>query len=214
LSRWRACVRSPWVIAGLLIVLAMMVRTGCSGASALEEGRARLEAGDETMAAHHFREALAWYLPVAPWREDAADALWAMYERQAEAGRLQEAVQSLSMLRSGILAGRSIVSPDTTLREKVEEHLAPLMARWEAQAAAREGRQHPGPLAEREVHFAEILSQDTLPHRGFGLLALFGFVLWLVMAWRATSAEGRERFKRLGFAAVGFILFLIGLSQA
>jgi len=189
-----------------------MIRTTVSGADALEQGRMSLQAGDETMALHHFRESISWYLPVAPWRDDAVEALWDMHEKQVAAGKYKEAVQSLSMLRAGLMASRSVLGTDGEWRDRVDAALAPLMAQWEAKAAAQEGRPLKGDLASRTEHFAQILSQDTLPHRGFGLLVVFGFILWIVGVWRATGLEGRERVKNLGLGALGFILFVIGLS--
>jgi hypothetical protein len=173
-----------------------------------------LQEGDETMAVHHFRESISWYLPVAPWREDAAEALWDMHEKQIAAGKHKEAVQSLSMLRAGLMASRSIFGTDTLWRGRVDEALAPLMAQWEAKAAAQEGRPLQGDLAARKTHFAQILAEDTLPHRGLGLLVVFGCILWVVGVWRATGLEGKERVKYLGIGALGFTLFVVGLSLA
>ena len=166
------------------------------------------------MAVHHFREAISWVLPVAPWREDAADVLWDIHTGQVKAGELKEAVQTLSMLRAGLMAGRSLLGPDEEWHSKVDAALAPLMARWEAKATSQEGRPLPGTLEEREAHFATILAQDTLPSRGYGLLAIIGFFIWVVAVWRSTDSEGNLRLKLLSAGALGFLLFLLGLTLA
>jgi len=214
LSKYLEKIRSPWLIAAIVIVIAIMIRVALSGADALERGRVALEEGDETMAVHHFREAISWYLPVAPWRDDAADALWVIHQGQAQSGMLKEAVQSLSMLRAGLMASRSLVGPDEDWRTKVDTALAPLMARWEAKAAAQEGRTPPSKLKEREEHFAKILAEDTLPSRLFGLMVVVGFCLWIVGVWRSTATQGRSRLQSLGLGAVGFVLFVLGLIFA
>mgnify|MGYP001369596706 CR=1 FL=1 len=191
-----------------------MIRVGVSGSNALERGRVLLEEGDTTMAVHHFREAVSWVLPVAPWREDAAEALWSIHRGQVEAGQLKEAVQTLSMLRAGLMAGRSVLGPDEEWHERVDAALAPMMARWEAKAAAQEGRSIRGSLKERETHYAEILSRDTLPSRTYGLIMIIGFFLWCSAMWRSTGEEGKARVKILGVAALGFVLFVLGLTLA
>ena len=206
--------RSPWILATVVILIAIMIRIGVSGSNALERGRISLDEGDTTMAVHHFREAVSWVLPVAPWREDAAEALWSIHLGQVESGQLKEAVQTLSMLRAGLMAGRSILGPDEVWHEKVDSALAPLMARWEAKAAVQEGRPLPGSLKEREAHFAQILARDTLPSRGYGLIAILGFFVWCFAVWRSTGATGKSRIKILGVAAVGFVLFVLGLTLA
>ena len=195
-------------------MLAIMVRVGVSGSDALERGRTALKEGDQTMALHHFRESISWVLPVAPWRDDAAEVMWGIHQSQVESGLLKEAVQTLSMLRAGLMAGRSLIGVDEGWHTKVDEALAPLMARWEAKAAAQEGRTLQGSLEEREVHFAEILARDTLPHRAFGLMTILGFFMWMFGIWRSTAEEGKRRAKLLGLSAIGFVLFVLGLTLA
>ena len=166
------------------------------------------------MAMHHFREAISWVLPVAPWREDAADALWNIHLGQVREGQLKEAVQTLSMLRAGWMAGRSLLGPDEEWVDKVDTALAPLMAQWELKAAAQEGRSIDEPLSEREAHFAQLLKRETLPSRAFGLMVILGFFLWVYGAWRATSLEGQQKRIHLGVASLGIVLFVIGLTLA
>ena len=206
--------RSPAIVATIVILLAVFIRVGVSGSGALERGRAAILQGDETLASHHFRESISWYLPVAPWRDDSAQALWDLHKSQVARGNLKDAVQSLSMLRAGFMAGRSLIGPDQVWRAQTDQALAPLMAQWEAQAAAQEGRQVPGDLKEREAHFAQVLARDTMPSRSSGLLAVLGFGLWIASIWRATGAQGRSRLRYLGAGALGFILFLVGVATA
>jgi hypothetical protein len=199
----------------LAVVLgAVCVRTVVSGTAARERGLGLLAAGDEVGAALALREATSWYMPLGWWRADAIEALWALHERQAAEGRLPDAVSTLSSLRAGLFAARSVLHPDGDWLARVDGALAPLMARWEAAAATAEGRSAPGALAERQAWFAATLARPTRPSRGFGLLGVLGFALWVAATWRGLSHEGRSRWRWLGAGALGLVAFLAGVGLA
>jgi len=204
--------RALWWLAALGVVLGVVVvRVAVSGHAALERGRAALAAGDELLAAVELRESVSWALPaLAPWREEAAQALWDLAERQAAEGRQDAQVQTLSQLRAGWLGGRGLLGPDTAWLHRVDEALAPALAAWEAQAARVEGRPSPGPRAARVVHFAEVLARDPMPNRWGSLAAALGFAAWLLGAWRAAAGAGGRRWAWLGVALVGLVAFLLG----
>lgn len=197
-----------------LVVGAVSVRTVVSGTRALERGQERVAAGDETGAAMFLREAVSWYLPLAWWREDAIEGLWTLQARQAEQGRLPDAVSTLNALRGGLFAARSVIHPDGDWLARVDAALAPLLARWEAESASTERRASPGPLSEREAEFAAILARPTRPSRGFGSLAVVGFIAWVSATWTGLGRSGRERWRWLGAGAVGLLAFLAGVALA
>ncbi len=197
-----------------VVVGAVGVRTVVSGTRALERGLERVSSGDEAGAAMFLREAVGWYLPLAWWREDAIEALWTLQARQAEQGRLPDAVSTLSALRGGLFAARSVIRPDGDWLERVDAALPPLLARWEAESASAERRASPGPLSQREADFAAILARETRPSRGFGSLGVVGFIVWVSATWRGLGREGRERWRWLGAGALGLLAFLIGVAFA
>ena len=208
----RARGRAAWWLAALGLVLAVIVvRVVVSGRDALARGRVALAAGDELLAAVELREAISWSLPLAaPWREEAARALWASAERQRAAGRWDAQVQSLSQLRAGWLGGRGLLGPNEAWMGRVDRALGPALAAWEAQAAQEEGRPQPGPRAAREAHFAAVLARDPMPHRGASLAAVLGFALWLWGAWRGAAARGASRWRWVALALAGLGAFLLG----
>jgi hypothetical protein len=209
--------KSRWLGSGVVLVVVIVVvclRVGWSGMSSLDAGQHALAAGDEVGATAKLREALGWYLPVAPWRTAAAEDLWGLYETQAARGDLPSAVTTLSALRSGVLAGHGLFRPDGDLLERVHGVLPGLMARWEVDAARSEGRREPGPLGDREAHFSGVLERDVRPGRGWGFLAALGFLLWIGAALYATGHEGRARIQALAASAAGLALFLVGLGFA
>jgi len=186
-----------------------------SGQAALTDGHAALAEGNELGATVAYREAISWYLPVAaPWRDEAADALWEMHVAQLEAERLPAAVQSLQSLRAGLRSADSLWRPDQKRKNLVDETLAPLMARWEAADAKASGRKSPGDLASRTEYHAALLAQDERPSRPFGLLSVLGFAFWIGAAVRGLNQEGKGRAKWLALSALGLITFLTGLALA
>ena len=206
--------RRPWFVLGVIIITAISLRVIVSGQSALERGDKALESDDTLSAGLAYRESISWVFPIAPWREKAAERLWNLAQLKEKEGKLPEAVEAYSLLRAGFFSGRSLFGLNEAWREKIDAVLAPLMARWEAAASVREGRKSSGTLEERSAYYATILSRDPLPSRGMGLIALWGFVLWIGSTWRATSREAGERTRPLMLSAVGLVLFLVGVACA
>lgn len=200
-----------WLLAVGVVFGVVVVRVVVSGRAALERGQAAMTADEELLAAVELREAISWALPVvAPWREAAAEALWALAERQRLAGRFRGQVQSLSQLRAGWLGGRGLLGPDEGWLQRVDGALAPALAAWEAQAAQAEGRPSPGARGAREEHFAAVLARDPMPNRWASLAATLGFVAWLLGAWRGAASAGRARWRWVAVALGGLTAFLLG----
>ena len=203
------------VSAATLVGLVLIARVITSGYAALDEGARAETAGDHLRAVVAYREAVSWYLPgVAPWRGDAADALWSMAEREREAGRLPEAVRALQSLRAGLRSADSLWRPDDALKAKVDSELALLMAQWEAEDTRLAGRESPGNLEERRTHHAALLAKDERPSRGWGLLAVLGFLGWVSAALMAARREAASRRRLLVFSALGLLAFLTGVGLA
>ena len=209
----RRAVRIAVVV--LVALGAICARVALSGQAALERGRANLQAGDAELAGLDLREAIGWTLPGwAPWRGEAIALLWDLQGQQAARGEVPEAVATLTALRAGLYASRSLLVDDDAEHARVDAALAPLMARWEELAASAEGRRVPGSAEEREIHFAATLARDRLPDARLGILAVIGFALWVGATLRATARTGRRRWAHFGAALVGFAAFLAGVALA
>ena len=202
-------------LVGLIIVLTLISRVVTSGQSALEEGHEALIQGQELRAVTSYREALSWYLPLAaPWRMEAGDALWELHERQLKEGRLSAAVQSLQSMRAGLRSADSLWRPNQELKRQVDDALAPLMARWEAEDAKANGRISLGSLEERRTHHARLLSKDARPNRLWGLIASLGFFLWVGASLKALKQNRDKPMPLYLLSALGLLAFLAGLSLA
>lgn len=202
-------------IASVVVVVLLVARVVSSGAGALERGDAAHARGDHLGAAGAWREAISWVLPgFAPWRGEAMDRLDALAQQREAAGDLPGAVQALSSLRSGILAGHGLWRPDEDRVAEVDGRLAPLLARWEVEDAAAHGRTVQGTSEERVAHFAAQLQREVRPNRGMSLLALLGFFAWLGGVYRSTRLDGRDRLRAFAVAAIGLVAMLLGVALA
>lgn len=196
------------------VLVALIARVAVSGTGARDRGAEALVAGDELGATVAYREAVAWYLPGAWWRSEGFHALWALHARQREEGRLADAARTLQSLRSGLFAARSVIHPDPEWLGAVDGALPGLMAAWEAEAAMAEGREAPGERSEREGWFAAGLAKDERPARGWSLLAVSGFALWVGAGLWATRAQGRSRVWAVSCAVAGFAALMAGVAWA
>ena len=202
-------------VVGGLVILLVIARVGFSGSEALSRGDAAREAGDHLGAAASWREAISWVLPMgASWRGEAMDRLEALADEREAAGDLSGAVMALSSLRSGILAGHGLWRPNGDRITITDGRLAPLLASWEAQDAHETGRSISGDRASRVAYFQGHLSREVRPSRSMSVLALVGFLSWIIGAYRAAGAQGRHRWRELGLAILGFIAMLVGVAWA
>ena len=212
-----AIARTPrWhlILIGLFVLASMCVRVIYSGTAALERGQEALAEGDEVKATIALREAVSWYLPIAPWRAEATTALWALHEAQLAEERLADAARTLQSLRSGLWAADSLIRPNEEDKLKVDAALAPLMARWEQSAALKDGRASPGALAERERYHAQLLAADERPHRGWGLLIVIAMAGFALFVTRGVNAPEGARWRWVLLAVVCAAGVLLGVSQA
>lgn len=207
----------PWavIVVALVVILLVMIRVGSSGSDALSRGDAAHAAGDHLGAAAAWREAISWVLPVgASWRGAAMERLEALADEREAAGDLSGAVMALSSLRSGILAGHGLWRPDVERVTATDGRLAPLLAAWEAEDARETGRSISGDRSARVAFFRAQLGQEVRPNRAMSLVAILGFLSWLLGTYGATVSHGRARGRALGIAAVGFLAMVMGVAWA
>lgn len=201
----------------MTLVVALAVLTGrvvWSGYDSLAVGEEALAEGQQLTATVALRESVSWYLPVGPWRERAAQALWTLHTDQLAAGNVADSVRTLHALRGGLRSAQSILRPGEDWLQRVDAALVVLMVRWEREAAAAEGRVDPGPEAARAAWFADTLARDERPARGWGLLAVAGFFLWVWAMMTGLGRSGADRWRRLAIGAGGFVAFLLGVAAA
>ena len=196
----------------LILVVARIV---VSGSAALERGDEANAVGDHLGAAASWREAVSWVLPVgSSWRSEAMDRLDGLAKEREASGDLPGAVMALSSLRSGILAGHGLWRPDEDRLVEVDGRLAPLMAAWEAQDALESGRSASSDRASRVAFYEAHLSREVRPSRSMSLLAIVGFLAWLVGVYRATVAQGGARRRAWMIAVGGLVAMLFGVALA
>ncbi len=202
-----------WAAAAAVVLLGVVLRVAVSGPAALHRGDEALTRGDELVAALEWRAAISWTLPVgATWRDEAAERLWKLHEAQLARGDLPDAVQTLTLLRAGLFASRTLLGVDPDWRARVDAALVPLLVRWEAEAAATE--QRPLPDGDRLAYYQARYASDWMPNPWLGLLAVLGFFGWLALTFSATAHDGPARWRRLGLSALPFAAFALSLAYA
>lgn len=207
--------RRWWVVGLVVVLILVMARVISSGSSALERGDAAHAVGDHLGAAASWREAISWVLPIgASWRSEAMDRLERLAQERESAGDLQGAVMALSSLRSGILAGHGLWRPDEDRLASVGGRLAVLLATWEQEDAQSSGRSVAQERDARIAFYEAQLKRDVRPSRVMSLLALVGFLAWLIGMYRAAGTEGRARARELVIAGCGLVAMLAGVALA
>ncbi len=205
-------------IAAVVVGLAGIVagRVVLEGRAALGAGLAELARGDEA-ALTHLRRATRWHLPGSPYPARAMDALASLADRAEARGDLRLARRSLEAIRSGILATRSLYTPEAARLAPTNRRIASLLAR-EGGPAADPSKSE----AERMAYPLALLSRDPLPSVAWSVVALAGFATFVLgavaLALRGIGADDRlDRRASLRFAiaiVLGFSFFLVGLWRA
>ena len=206
------------VAVGLAIVLSLVTRAVWQGRTALSRGDVALEAGRIDEAIGHWRRAARWYVPLAPHVGTAYERLEDTAKKAGAAGDQRVALSAWRGIRSSIMATRSFYTPHGERLENANAQIAALMASLEG-AAADPGKSE----AQRAQWHKDLLDRPVGPSVGYSILAIVGFLVWLVgafwFAWAGLDAETERLNKpvalRCGLAIVlGLLVWLTGLFLA
>lgn len=202
--------KAVWAIAIIVVILVM-----AWGRVFISGHRARMEA-DHLMserladqAVGFYDRALHMYWPGSPDVARAAVQLKNIALAAEAEGDLEGALHAWRVLRSGLYAARGLYQPYADVVKQSEEKIAALVA-----------RQSDDPQM-REKHLALLQKSDD-PARGWSMLALLGFALWVGSAiafiWRALTPDGKLLSRPAlvwgALFAVGYAVWLIGLALA
>lgn len=167
-----------WALIALLgIVAVAWVRAFISAPREIAEAVAAQQAGDSHRAVEHFGYAMRWYTPLASAPADAADALWEIADDATARGDRALAMKALRRLRGGILSTRGLYCPFCDLLDPVNQKLAVHIAA-EQMALGQPTIRGRSRKALVDDHLA-LLRLDPIPHPGWSLLAVFGFLGWV-----------------------------------
>lgn len=199
--------------AGVLLLLAALIARMLFGAQ--REVAAAAVARDPAERALHLRRAMAYYLPGNPWVRQAHDGLLEQARRARRLGDGRTALQSFRELRSAILALRGATRPYAGSLPEINSAIAELTARDPAAAPSLRT------AAGQRRHLAR-LGHPPAPHRGFVLLALLGFGLWVgggvLLLLRGLKPDltlvPRRFWPLAGVIGLGLALFCVGLGAA
>jgi hypothetical protein len=196
------------VVVAVVLVMAWF-RVMMDGRTARQRADQLLAQGKADEAIGFYDRALHMYWPGSPAVARAVDALTTLAAQREASGDREGALHAWRVLRSGLYAARGLYLPYPQVVAQTEARIAELTAQKLNDPAEQ----------ERQLRF---LQQSHDPHRGWSMLALAGFALWVGAAvgfiWRAMTPQGRLVVKpALRWAALfvaGYGLWLTGLYLA
>jgi hypothetical protein len=203
----------PWLVAAVLFLGTVSVRSTLEQTRAFDDGASFDAAGDVDRAISEYRWALRWYTPWGPRHDDAAAALVALADR-LEVGEPEKAARALDALRSGLIAGRSVFQPRSDLVEAVNARIPAILAR----VAERQGRTEPREAIEARMRAAYERPVGVSPLTSVAVSG--GFILWIsgliVFVRRGISPDGRlvrpAAWRYLGVAMAGFVVWVAAMA--
>lgn len=146
-------------------------------------GDADVQRGDWESATLDYRHAIQWYVPVLGAQAHAFDALVALGDEAAAAGRVDDALVCYRSARFAVMATRSIWTPLADRLPSLHTKIATAMG---SQLA---GDDAPDPAAVEEFRVQLDAYRERSPGRVAGLGASLAFFAWLG-AMFATATRG------------------------
>ncbi|HPQ69557.1 MAG TPA: hypothetical protein PKW95_10550 [bacterium] len=199
--------------AGVLIVCIVLfmawVRVAVGGFRARVMADRLLAQGQTAEAIGYYDRALHMYFPGSIDVAQAVASLQRIADHFAAQNDFEAELHVRRVLRSGLYAARGLYQPYAAEIAASEERIAALVA-MQAQDESVAAK-----------HLA-LLRENHDPQRGWSMLALLGFALWIAAAlaflWRALTPDGKLLTRPamvwgLVFVA-GYALWLAGLSLA
>ncbi len=203
-------------VTGAIAVL-ITARVVVGSRAELQAGDAARRSGDDEGARWHYRRAARWHAPANPYCVEALGRLAEMAVAAEAAGDREAALANWRAVRAAVVASRSFYVPHRALLTQATERLARLLARTSVPPFdARKSEE-----SLRAEHRA-LLAALPRPSPGWSWLVLLGFVVWVaslfLLAARAIDAHDRvlrdHALRWGGLAALGLLLFALGLSRA
>jgi hypothetical protein len=210
----------PWifgVLAGVLLVGLVGLRTVSESRSELAAADAYEQSGDAMRALEHYRRAMRWSFPLNPYPDRAATSLRRMAKELGDEGRIDDALLAWRSIAGSSAATRFLYSAPSPLREEAHDEIARLIA-----AHQRAGIDVGTDAEELAAAHRARLKEDSSPDPFWGTLLLIGFAAWVgglvVTASRGFDPDGRLQWVTarapLSGALAGFVAFVLGMLFA
>jgi hypothetical protein len=209
-SRWA---RLAWWIAGLLVMLgSAAMRVGWEGRAELAASDTAWSAGDASEATVHARRAASAFVPGASYVPRAYRKLREIAEQSEARGDSEAALFAWRAIRGAAIGSRSWLTTHEAERASADAAISRISA-----ARASSGRSTEAP--EKSRAYRALLSAETGPSSGFGILLMAGAGFWAAggvrLSRRGFDVEGRLQKSEARIAAVlaaaGLIAWLAGL---
>ncbi len=177
--------KNDWNNPASWIVLAMTVVILSTGLKIVwnaydEWNRAEaLAAADPPRAMEHYERVIHWHVPFLSLSGKAAEKMWDYAADREQQGDIEQALNTLRILRGAFYAARSFYTPGHDWIVRCNEKIAALMASKPAYSPADRNKSYD----ERKAEILEMLSRERSPHAGWAVLTEIGFWGWVACAF-------------------------------
>lgn len=177
--------KNSWESPASWVVLAMVVVVLSTGIKIVwnaygEWNRAQaLENTDPDQAMEHYERVIHWHVPFLSLSDQAAEKMWDYAADREQQGDVEQALNTLRVLRGAFYAARSFYTPGRDWIGRCNEKIAALMASKPAYSETDRNKSYD----ERQAEYLELLSRERPPHAGWAVLTEIGFWGWVACAF-------------------------------
>ena len=176
-NRWENPV--GWVVLAMAVVV---VSTGLKivwNANDEWNHAQALESTDPDQAMEHYERVIHWHVPFLSLSDEAAEKMWGYASDREQQGDIEQALNTLRVLRGAFYAARSFYTPGQDWIVRCNKKIAALMASKPAYSPAGRNKSYD----ERQAEVLEMLSRERSPHAGWAVLTEIGFWGWVACAF-------------------------------
>ncbi len=138
-----------------------------------------LETTAPDKAMEHYERVIHWHVPFLSLSDEAAQKMWDYAADREQQGDVEQALNTLRILRGAFYAARSFYTPGQDWIVRCNEKIAALMASKPGYSAADRNKSYD----ERQAEYLELLSRERPPHAGWAVLTEIGFGGWVACAF-------------------------------
>jgi hypothetical protein len=163
----------------------------------------------------HFERVIRWYIPGLNLKDKAAQKLWEIAQNYEADHKLENALNTYRILRSGFYSARSFYTPGRIWIDKCNDKIAEIMANKSPTLEIQSAKS----FSQRKSEYLSILASEKHPYPFWSFLAVTGFLGWVSCAVmfiiRGITKSGQIVTRQAAYWTGGFLLsygvWLVGM---